>query len=186
MKEVIKNIQDNLDENDSIIFKRFKHYIEISKRVIELNENFDFSEQIYKDINEIIISSKFIFNKNNDEFDVFFKEGEENKYKVINFEDIKRLKNKIQIKQENKEEINYDINSNYWKKLKKLKFFKDLSINVEEIYEVMNILRTKGSTLPISISVDISYPDVNYYLGQDGKKKNIKIFKIFYHPLKEI
>ena len=179
MKEVIKNIQDNLDENDSIIFKRFKHYIEISKRVIELNENFDFSEQIYKDINEIIISSKFIFNKNNDEFDVFFKEGEENKYKVINFEDIKRLKNKIQIKQENKEEINYDINSNYWKKLKKLKFFKDLSINVEEIYEVMNILRTKGSTLPISISVDISYPDVNYYLGQDGKKKEYKDIQNF-------
>ena len=48
----------------------------------------------------------------------------------------------------------------------------------------MNILRTKGSTLSISICVDISYPDVNYLL--DGKTKIIRIFMIFYQMLKQI
>ena len=186
MKEIIKYIQNNISEKDSVIYKRFKHYIEISRRVIELNENFDFSQQIYTEIDEIINNSKFIFNKNSDEFNVISRKGDEIKYKIIYIENIRRLKNKIQLKQEGKKESNFDKNSSYGKKFEKLKFFKDLSINIEEIYEVMNLLRTKGSTLPISICVDISYPDVTYYLGQDGKKKIIKIFKIFYLLLKGI
>ena len=179
IKEIIKYLQENLGEKDSINLKRFKHYLEISRRVIELNENFDFSQQIYKEINEIINGSKSIFNKNSDEFNVISKEGDEIKYKIISLEKIRGLKNKIQLKQEGKKESNFDKNSSYSKKYEKLKFFKDLSINIEEIYEVMNILRTKGSTLPISISVDISYPSVSYYFGQDGKKKDFKDIQNF-------
>ena len=179
IKEIVQYIQKNLGEKDSIILKRFKHYLDISRRVIELNENFDFSEQIYKEINEIINGSKFIFNKNNDEFIIINREGDEIKYKNISLEKIKGLKNKIQLKQEVKKESNFDKNSSYAKKYEILKFFKDLSINIEEIYEVMNILRTKGSTLPISISVDISYPNVYYHLGQDGKIKEFKDIQNF-------
>ena len=169
MKEIIKYIQNNLDENDSVIYKRFKHFIDIYRMVIELNENFYFSQYIYIEIDEIINDSKFIFNKNSDEFYVINKEDDEIKYKIISIEKIRKLKNKIHLKQ----------NLKYNTKFEKLKFFKDLSINIEEIYEVMNELRTKGSTLPISISVDIKYPDVNYYLGQDGTKKDFKDIQNF-------
>ena len=43
----------------------------------------------------------------------------------------------------------------------------------------MNVLRTKGSALPISISVDITHPDVNYYLGQNRKRKDFKDIQNF-------
>ncbi len=174
LKEIIIHIKSKLNENNSSILKGFKHYLEIYQAVIELNENFDFSQSIYKEINEIINESKFFFNKNNDVLNVMTYD-QEIKYKTISLDKIKELKNKIQLKQEGKKDSISNINSNnYIKKYEKLKFFKDLSSNVDEIYELMNILRTKGSTLPISIRIDISYPEVNYYLGKDEKKKDFK------------
>ena len=167
MKEIIKYIQNNLDEKDSAIYKRFKHFIDIYRMVIELNANFYFSQYIYIEIDEIINNSKFIFNKNRDEF--YIKSREERENKIISIEKIIRLKNKIHLKQ----------NSKYNTKLEKLKFFKNLSINIEEIYKVMNLLRTKGNTLPISITVDITYPEVNYYLGQEEKRKDYKDIQNF-------
>ena len=149
--------------------------MEIHLKVIELNENFDFGQTIYMEIKEIIKESKFYFNKNDDEFNVVIRNDDGNaEYRTISFEKIKELKNKIQLKQEGKKDSTSDENSNYRKKYDRLKFFKDLSTNIEEIYELINILRTKGSTLPISIHVDVSYPDVNHYLGQDEKKKDFK------------
>jgi hypothetical protein len=157
----------------SIILEGFKRYLEIYRAVIELNEKFDFSQSIYKEINEIINESKFIFNKNNDELNVINRDKEDIEYKIITFDKIRELKNKIQLKQEGKKDSLHDTNSNnYIKRYEKLKFFKDLTVNIEEIKELMTVLRTKGSTLYISICVNISYPDVNYIL--DGKKRDFK------------
>jgi hypothetical protein len=169
LKEIIDHIKLKLDEPNSNILLGFKRYLEIYRAVNELNDNFDFSQSIYKEIKEIIDDSKFIFNKNNDELNVINRD-EGLKYKIITFEKIRELKNKIQLKQEDKKNSNFESNSNnYRKRYEELKFFKDLIINIEEIHDFMNTLRTKGSTLSISICVDISYPDVNYPL--DGKKK---------------
>ena len=175
LKEIISQIELKLTENNSSLLKGFNNYVEIHLKVIELNENFDFGQTIYMEIKEIIKESKFYFNKNDDEFNVVIRNDDGNaEYRTISFEKIKELKNKIQLKQEGKKDSTSDENSNYRKKYDRLKFFKDLSTNIEEIYELINILRTKGSTLPISIHVDVSYPDVNYYLGQDEKKKDFK------------
>ena len=43
----------------------------------------------------------------------------------------------------------------------------------------MDILRTKGSTLPISIRVEISYPEIKYFLGKDVKEKDYKDIQKF-------
>ena len=173
LKELIDYIKARLDEKDLTILQGFKRYLEVYRAVIELNENFDFAQSIYKEINEIITESKFIFNKNNDELNVINRDKEDLKYKIITFDKIRELKNKIQLKQEGKKESLHDANSNnYIKRYEKLKFFKDLTVNIEEIKELMTVLRMKGSTLSISICVNISYPDVNYIL--DGKKRDFK------------
>lgn len=175
LKEIIGKIKLKINETNSSILEGFKRYLDIYRAVIELNENFDFSQQIYKEINKIIKESKFFFNKNDDEINVINRDEEKLNYEIITLDKIRELKNKIQLKQERKKDSSYEENSNnYREKFEKLKFFKDLVVNIEEIHELMNILRTKGSTLPISISVDISYPDVNYFLGQDRKKKDFK------------
>ena len=62
MKEIIKHIIKKLN-NDSNILKRFKNYSVISRHVDELNKNFDFSQNIYKEIQGIIKDSKFFLIK---------------------------------------------------------------------------------------------------------------------------
>jgi len=180
LKEVISHIKLKLNEKNSITLEKFRHYIDIFRSIKELNENFDFSENIYNDIEEVLKESKFIFNKNKDEFNVIKREKDIVKYDTISLEKIRELSNKIQLKQEEKKDFVSDESLNsYVKKREKLKFFKELAINIEEIHEVMDILRTKGSTLPISISIDISYPEVKYYLGQNEKKTDFKKIQKF-------
>ena len=169
LKEIIDYLKEqvNSDKNDNIVLDAFKSFSESFDRVIELNQNFDFSIHIYDEINEIIKFAKFTFNKNNDEFKYGIKKGE---YKALKIENIKELKNKIQIKEE---ENIYDKGQNinaFIEKYKKIKFFKDLSQNIEQIYDLMDFLRTKGSTLPILIVVEIEYPKVQYFLGNTEKE----------------
>jgi len=173
LKEIIDHIKAKLDKKDLNILEGFKRYLEIYRAVIELNENFDFAQSIYKEISEIINESKFIFNKNNDEINVINRDKDDLEYKIITFDKIRELKNKIQLKQEGKKDSLQDANSNnYIKRYEKLKFFKDLTVKIEEIKELMTVLRMKGSTLSISICVNITYPDVYYTL--DGKKRDFK------------
>ena len=123
LKELIDYIKARLDEKDLTILQGFKRYLEVYRAVIELNENFDFAQSIYKEINEIITESKFIFNKNNDELNVINRDKEDLEYKIITFDKIRELKNKIQLKQEGKKESLHDANSNnYIKRYEKLKF----------------------------------------------------------------
>ena len=172
IKEIIDFIKIKLNEEKSSILDNFKKYSEIYRSVIELNQNFDLTLNIYEEIKGIISNSRFIFNKNNDEFDI---DGQ-----TITIDKIKELKNKIQLKQGEKKNLNDDENSKKYKeKYDKLKFFKDLSNNIEEIHDLMEILRIKGSTLPISIRIEISYPEIKYFLGKDNKEKEFKEIQKF-------
>ena len=150
LKEIIGQIKLKLNDQDSSILDNLKKYSEIYRAVIELYQDFDLSLNIYEKIKCIISDAKFIFNKNNDEFDLKDKQ-------TISIDKIKELKNKIQLKQGEKKSLNDDEKSIKLKeKYEKLKFFKDLSNNIEEIHDLMDLLRTKGSTLPISIRVEVS------------------------------
>ena len=173
LKEIIGQIKLKLNEQDSSILDNLKKYSEIYRAVIELYQDFDLSLNIYEKIKGIISDAKFIFNKNNDEFDL--KDNQ-----TISIDKIKELKNKIQLKQGEKKSLSDDEKSIKLKeKYEKLKFFKDLSNNIEEIHDLMDLLRTKGSTLPISIRVEVSYPEVKYFLGNNNKEIEFKEIKQF-------
>lgn len=63
LKEIIDHIESKLNDKDSKILERFKNYSEISRAVIELNQNFDFSQNIYEEIKDIINEAKFFLIK---------------------------------------------------------------------------------------------------------------------------
>ena len=170
LKQIISQIKKKLDLPSAL--DRFKKYSEIYREVIELNQNFDFSLNVYEEIKGIISKAKIIFNKNNDEIDI--------NDQTITIDKIKELKNKIRLNQRGKSNMNVSENSKkYEEKCVKLKFFSDLSYNIEEIHDSMNILRKKGSTLPISIRVEIAYPEVKYFLGKDNIEKEFKEIQKF-------
>jgi hypothetical protein len=93
-------------------------------------------------------------------------------------EDLIHLKNQIHIKKENEMSENDLLKS----KCKILIFFKNTISNIEEIIEYMNILRSKGSSLPIKINMTITIkdkePTVKYKLGEEENKtfEDIKKF----------
>ena len=77
-------------------------------------------------------------------------------------EELIHLKNKIHIKPPKETK---DPKDDYQKKCDQLIFFKKIISNLEIIYEYMRFLRTKGSTLPILISIQIKYPEIKYFLN---------------------
>ena len=171
LEDFLNYIKKNMEKND--IYKWFKNFSDTCRSVIELYQNFDFSITIFEEIDIIIKDAKFFFNKNTDEF----KYTIDNEDKIITIEKIKELKNKIQVKQEGKNSSKNDNSNKLYEKYKKLKFFKILSSNIEEIYDLISILRSKGSTLPITIRIEIKYPNIQYFLGKEIKEfKDIQKF----------
>ena len=178
LKEILEYIKIKLENKD--LLNRFENYSEIYRSIIELNQNFDFSQKIYEDIEVILNDAKFFFNKNNDEFKYkISKESLDDEYENITIDKIRELKNKIQIKKERKQSTMDDNSSKFYEKYEKLKFFKDLCNKIEEIYDLMSTLRIKGSTLPISIRVEIAYPEVKYYLEKENKNIEFKEIRNF-------
>ena len=168
LKEFLDYIKIKLENKD--LLNRLENYSEIYRSIIELNQNFDFSQKIYEDIEVILNDAKFFFNKNNDEFKYkISKESQDDEYENITIDKIRELKNKIQIKKERKQSTIDNNSIKFYEKYEKLKFFKDLCNKIEEIYDLMSTLRIKGSTLPISIRVEIAYPEVKYFLGKENK-----------------
>jgi len=99
----------------------------------------------------------------------------------FNLEYLIHLKNKIHIKNENTDENQTDNSEEKQFKLKCkiLIFFKKLISNLEIINEYIKVLRTKGNSLPIKITIKTKIKDyqpfVEYYL--DGKKNNFIFIK---------
>ena len=100
-------------------------------------------------------------------------------------EELIHLKNQIHIKNEENNED--DIIK---AKCKILLFFKKVISNIELINDYMIVLRTKGSSLPIKITIKISTndgnnnkePNIQYYLEKD--KKDFKEIKDYLFNVK--
>ena len=173
--EQVKTINDNL-------IKRFENFAEINESIIELNKNFDSPIYLFKNIKDIFTKANFVFNQDDEVFTIIDKEQ-----KKVTIEELKSLKNKIHIKNKdikknsnNKE--NDDNLQQYNDKTNLLICFKNVVNNIEIIYDYMTILRTKGSSLPIFIKINIDYPEVKYYLN--NKKTNFTEIQKFLFNVK--
>ena len=176
LKEILEYIKLKMNQDDTL--KCFNNYINIYRSIIELNQNFDFSLHIYEEIDDITKHAKFIFNKNSDEFKYkSINKNKQEEIKIITIDKIKELKNKIQIR-EGGEPENENSNKLY-EKYKQLKFFKNLSNNIEEIYNLMTTLRIKGSTLPLSIRIEVINQNAKYFLGKSNVNKKFEDIQAF-------
>ena len=141
--EYIKRLDDKT-------ISQFENYSKIYSSIIKLEvTDDDISDIVYDKVINIIRDATFnIFqdteniiykNKNNEEIR---KEG-----KIM--EELIQIKNQIQIKNKIENNEDNEIKSKY----RVLIFFKDLISNLEKINEYMKILRKKGSSLPIKVSI---------------------------------
>jgi hypothetical protein len=145
---ILKYIQTNLDDD---LIARFENFSQIYSSVIELNQDFDFSINLYNEIKEISTNANFIFSQDKE---TFFINDEKGNKKSVTIEKLKSLKNKIYIKQKDTNPNSKNDNSDtYNKKCNLLITFKSLVNNIEIIYDNMSILRIKGSSLPILINI---------------------------------
>ena len=177
LKKIIDYIKKKMNKED--IYNCFHNYSENFNLIIDINQNFDFALNIFGKINDILKHATFLFNKNNDEFSYITIIDNKKINNSISIEEIKELESQIQIKQmKEKNPENKDL-TKFYEKYEKLKFFKDISINIEEIYDLMNILRKKGSTLPIIIRIKIKNSNIKYFLGSDNKVKEFKDIQKF-------
>ena len=162
---------------------QFENYSKIYLSVIELNRKEDTSENVYDQVNIIIHDATFNILQDTEEFLYLDYDENEKKeiYKNITMEELIHLKNKIQLKNEN-----YNNKDNEEDKLKSkckiLLFFKNIVSNLEIINEYMKVLRTKGSSLPIRITIKISRknnetPSIKYNLS--GKEINFEEIRDF-------
>ena len=172
---ILKYIQTNLDDD---LIARFENFSQIYSSVIELNQDFDFSINLYNEIKEISTNANFIFSQDKE---TFFINDEKGNKKSVTIEKLKSLKNKIYIKQKDTNPNSKNDNSDtYNKKCNLLITFKNLVNNIEIIYDNMSILRIKGSSLPILINISFQYknePIVIYFLNnKETKFENIQKF----------
>ena len=158
---------------------QFDNYSRIYSSIIELDSNDDFEENVFDKVNNIIKDATF--NILQDEENFLYYNEKEKKNENITMEELIHIKNQIHIKSgENNED---DIIKS---KCKILTFFKNAISNIEVINGYMIVLRTKGSSLPIRISIKINIqdkePNIKYYLGED--KKDFKEIREFLFEVK--
>ena len=147
---------------------KFENFSRIYSSIIELDIFYDDSENLYDEVKDKIKDKAFNIFQDEDDF---------------NLEDLIHLKNKIHIKNENtnkKQESNSEENQ-LRLKCDILKSFKNLISNLEIINSFINVLRSKGSSLPIKISIKTKIINdklsIEYYL--DGKKNNFEFIRDF-------
>ena len=167
LNEMIEFLRKKME--DEKLLERFKNYSDIFPSVIELYQNFDFSINLYEEVKDIIKEAKFIFDQSEEKF--FYRTNNQDKeYETITIDKIRSMKNKIQIKPKGTQSIDNENAKKYNEKYDDLKFFKELASIIEDIIEDMNLLRRKGSTLPISIIIEIKNLQVKYILDKKERK----------------
>ena len=162
----IINYLKYLDEEK---IKKFVNYSKIYPSIIELDRKNE--KNIFEEVYTMIENASLIF-KMDDEY--FYYKIEDKKIQK-NIEELIELKNKINIEPENKNEGKKEKDEKkkdlYEIKCKKLIFFKNIVSNIEEIYDNIKILRTKGYNIPILIDISIKYPEIVYkFYKEDGEK----------------
>ena len=151
--KILEYIKTKLTKED---ISKFEIYSKIYPSIIELDRNDYSSINLYKQVNDYIQDATFIFREENEDFS-YGKSGR------TNLEELIHLKNKIHIKPPKDKEIKDKFHEKYLK----LVFFKNLVSNLELIYEYMQFLRNKGSSLPIIIAIKIKYPTMEYILNKE-------------------
>ena len=183
----LKEIKANKKKFDFIttlsnkIINQFENYSKIYSSVIELyTDDDEFSDNIYLNVVKIIEDATFNILQDNEKFLY-------NKDKDISMKDLIHLKNQIHLRNDagnNEDDI---IKS----KCKILLFFKDVITKLEVIIAYMNVLRRKGCSLPILISIKIKIikqnekeeiPIIEYYL--DKYKKEFEEIREFLFDVK--
>jgi len=162
----MKNLEDNfrifdyIKSMDEDMISKFENYSRIYSSVIELDTFYDNSQNLFEEVHDKLKEETFHIFQDTDSF---------------NLKELIHLKNKIHIKRENendKKEIKNSEDKKLNSKCKILNFFKDVVTNLEIINGHMRVLRMKGSSLPIKISIMTSIkdnePTIKYYL--DGKE----------------
>ena len=168
----------------------FVNYSKNYTKIMELDRFYNSDENIFEEVKSIIENKLTLKIYQDSEKFFYFKKNNE---KVeIKMDDLIKIKNKIPPKTESvdvtnnkkendsfeisnmeKEDSKAKINENIKEKSKTLNIFKDLINNLENINEFMKVLRVKGSSLPIEITIQISnMKDIKYYLG--SKEKQLK------------
>ena len=138
------------------IISQFLNFSKKYLSIIDLDLYYDDSENIYEQVSSII-QRELVLNIGQDE-ESFLYYNNENKIEIITMEKLMFLKNKIPpipIKVENDGNGQSEKNNKIHKKHKELIFFKGVLTQLETIIEYMKVLRAKGSSLPIKISIKI-------------------------------
>ena len=177
MKELKNNFAifqyiKNMDEEE---ISQFVNYSKIFSSVIELDTNDDFSDNVYDRVVNIITKATFIISQDTENFMYHDKEKSEDNDPKKDMENLVNIKNQIHIKKEKDNKVDEDDIIKY--KCKVLIEYKNVISNLEVIIEYMRVLRTKGSSLPIKITLDISLnvekkelPKVEYWLGKEKRE----------------
>ena len=166
-------------DSKSKTISQFENYSKIYRSVINLDRYYDKSENIYEQVEKLIkICLTLKIKKDSENFFYIIKDDKNDKIETTDLEKLIHLKNKITIKDENKNknetetndkdkiissndesETNANLLENENDKIKKkrqqLLNFKNVILNLEIIMEYMKDLRTKGSSLPIEINIQI-------------------------------
>ena len=172
----ITKMKKNIKHNDKIFsyiqsmsentIKQFVNYSKVYESVIELDGNEEDSTNIYEKVISIINDASFNIFQDSESF-IYKKD---NKNYNISKDDLVHLKNRIHLKneKENDENIGEDTLK---RKRKILIFYKKIISNLEIIIEYMDVLRNKGSSLPIRINMEIKVeknePSIIYRLEKD-------------------
>ena len=181
--------------------KKFVKYSKNYSQIIDLDRYYNPKENIFEEVKSIIENLTLnIFQDKEQFFYILKNENDKTEKKDITMEELIKLKNKIPPESETNEE-NIDSESNnvgnsMEKKVSEMKsktkillFFKNLVTNLEKINEYMEVLRTKGSSLPIKICIQVTLisPDeinknndlnkycIKYFL--EGKEYNLNFIE---------
>ena len=185
----------NIKTMNKTTIEQFENYSQIYESIIELDRNDEDSDNLYLKVIDIIKYASFNISQDSEKF--LYRDGE--KDIDISLEKLIRLKNRIHIKNENEEtKENSDINKESEEQKtstgdNKLKFkrkififYKNIISNLEIIMEYMGVLRNKGSSLPIRISIEIKVennsPTKIYYLG--SKEESFEKIRNFLYDAK--
>ena len=175
-KEILKNIK-NLDKDK---VNKFISYSKIYNAIKELddNDNDNDNDNIVKRITEINQDAYFKISDDKEKFSY-----KKNKETIdVDIPELIKLKNQINIKpkitkEKNKSNEEMEEKDPYEDKCKNLIFFKDLISDIEEIYEKIKILRTKGCYIPVDIKIEIEFPEFHCFVdGRPYDKEEIKKF----------
>ena len=163
-------IKNNLRDEE---IEQFENYSKKFSIIIELDRFYDSSEDYYLDVKNII--GKEFTIKIDQDSQSFLYVNEKNENKTISLRELIMLKNKLhninekenENENENKTSTIIDNNKEMKIKRKNLLFFKKIITNIELIVnEYMKALRTKGSSLPIKIMIEVKNDNIKYYLGE--------------------